>query len=660
MTPDGPVAPLAREHRRLSALPFDALRLSPDGRLGQWQARNRDATIPHCLEQLETSGTLGNLRRVLDGGGEFRGMWFADSDVYKTLEAVGWQAGQAANAAAASASSRQVADVVRLLGEVQQDDGYLNSWFQTQEPDRRWTDLLRGHEMYCAGHLVQAGIAWARTTGETTLLDIGRRFADLLVRRFGAVGTEAVCGHPEIEMALVELYRHTGDRSYLDLASRMVDLRGHGLLAGDQFGDRYLLDHVPVRELTTATGHAVRLLYLATGATDVYLETGDPTLLAAMERLWDDIADTKTYISGGHGSRHRDESFGDAYELPADRAYAESCAAIASFMWNWRLLLATGRARYADEMERTLHNAVAVATSADGTHFFYSNPLHLRPDHGGSTEDAPSARLAWYTCACCPPNLARLVASLHHYLVTTDGTGVQLQLLSAGSLAVDTPATGAVRLETRTDYPWDGRVEIEVTQSDPAVEWTLSVRVPPWAKDTTATLSGEPLVVDVGDGYLRVRRRWSPGDRLELDLPMRVQAIRAHPRVDSVRGCVALVRGPVLFCVEQVDHDVPVDDLRLDPADLPTVSTRPPAPLRGPAPTDVPLPVPPMTLVGRATCVTDAGGLYRTAASRGPARFAPLTAVPYSSWGNRGTAGMRVWIPCSDPRTTQTHQENPC
>jgi DUF1680 family protein len=347
-------------------------------------------------------------------------MVFQDSDIYKTLEAAAWELGRAEN----TEFREFLETTAALLAQAQDEDGYLNSWFQGVKPEQRWQDLRSGHEMYCAGHLIQAAVAAARVAGHTRLLHVARSFADLLVRRFGEGGQAAVCGHPEIETSLVELSRLTGEPAYRQLASRMIEQRGHGLLGDSVFGRNYYQDHLPVREAVEATGHAVRQLYLAAGVTDLYLEEGDASLLRAMETLWRDAFDKKTYLTGGHGSRHRAESFGDAYELPPDRAYAETCAAIASFQWNWRLLLATGQGRYADEMERALYNAIAVAVAHDGRRFFYSNPLQLRPGHDGSTEDAPSERLAWYACACCPPNLARVVASLHDYVATQDADGI--------------------------------------------------------------------------------------------------------------------------------------------------------------------------------------------------------------------------------------------
>ena len=462
-----------------SPLGHQAASLRPGGWLGAWQAVNRAATIPHCLQQLAETGTLDNLRRK---AGEFagprRGLWFSDSDVYKTLEGVGWELDSGAGLRSAFTA------ITDLIARAQDDDGYVHSWFglDGREP---WSDLTNGHEMYCAGHLIQAGVAGARG-GDGSLLEVARRFADLLVERFGREtgpagrsldgGRAAIDGHPEIEMALVELWRQTGCRSYLDLAAQMVERRGHGTLGSGSFGSSYYLDHVPVRDATAVTGHAVRQLYLLCGATDVAIETGDGGLLSAVERLWDDAYLTKTYLTGGQGSRHRDEAFGDPYELPPDRAYNETCAAIASVMWNWRLLLATGRRRYADELERALYNAVAVGLSEDGTHFFYANPLQLRPGHDGSSEDSPSARLPWYACACCPPNLARLGASLHHYVATGGGDGVQLHLYAAGRIRVELQA-GLVELDVATAYPWQPEVTVRVVRS-PSAPWELALRQP--------------------------------------------------------------------------------------------------------------------------------------------------------------------------------------
>jgi DUF1680 family protein len=354
-----------------------------------------------------------------------------------------------------------------------------------------------------------------------------------------------------------------------------------------------------------------------------------------MERLWERTFTEKTYVTGAHGSRHRDEAFGDPYELPPDRAYGETCAAIASFMWSWRLLLATGRGRYADEMERALLNAIAVSTSLDGCRFTYSNPLHLRAGHHGATEDAPSERLPWFACACCPPNVARLIASLGQYVATRDPDGVQVHLLAPGRIETSLPDGRPVAVSVSSAYPWDGHVEIAV-DGTPG-EWTLSVRIPAWCHGATATVDGAEVPAQADEhGYLRLRRHWGTGSRVAVELPMPVRMLVAHPRVDAVRGCVALARGPLVYCIEQADHpdDVPVEDLRIDPAS-------PPEPGGGDAGLGVPV-----VLVGRASVQTDVPAeLYVGGSLPPPTGAATLTAIPYFRWGNRGGNAMRVWIP---------------
>lgn len=637
-----PVAPTAAAISALHPLPLSAVSLAADGYLGAWQALNATATLPHCIANLDSSGALGNLRHAAGRAEQpFTGMRFADSDVYKTLEAANWQLGRDPDEAALRTF---VDEAAALLEAAQESDGYLNSWVQLVQQGRRWQDLKWGHELYCAGHLIQAGVAAERSGASPALVAVAYRFADLIADTFGPAGREGICGHPEIETALVELFRVSDERRYLELASRMIELRGHGLLdrlGGEStvrldFGSRYFLDHAPVREATAATGHAVRQLYLESGVVDVAVESGDTTLLAASERLWDDLFDTKTYVSGAHGSRHRDESIGDAYELPSDRAYAETCAAIASFQWNWRLLLATGRHRYADEMERTLYNAIAVSTALDGKHFFYSNPLQLRPDHDGVDTEA-SRRLSWFRCACCPPNLARLIASLSGYVATTNTQGVQLHLYSTGAVRAELPG-GGTTLNVRTGYPWSGRIDIEVATVDVDAAWTLALRVPGWCSAVEVSIDGEPAEPEIGSGYLQLRRVWRPGTSVVLELGMPPRVIEAHPRVDAVRGCVALARGPLIYCLEQADLDsgIALDDVCLDGSSAIAVER------------DDIVGVP-VALSASGTVSAQHGNvLYpehgESRRKAGHPRLS-LLAVPYFRWANRSPGAMRVWIP---------------
>jgi uncharacterized protein len=627
-SPAGPVAPTAQALAALRPLPSNAVRLATTGLLGGWQDRNATATLAHCVDNLGTAGNLANLRRVIgDAAGDFAGLWFADTDVYKTLEAVAWELGRSGTPASF------IADTVALLEKVQDPDGYLDSFYQVDHRDRQWAELRFSHELYCAGHLIQAAVAVARSADADAdvvpqIVGVARRFADLLVRRYGPDGTAAVCGHPEIETALVELYRLTGHRPYLDLAARFVDLRGHGLLGPDKLGPRYFQDHQPVRDADEVTGHVVRQLYLLAGVVDVAVETHDTELLGAAERLWESALATKTYLTGGQGSRHRDESFGDPYELPPDRAYAETCAAIGSFQLAWRLLLATGRSGYADEMERLLYNGIAGSTGLDGRTFFYSNPLQLRTGHDGSHEDAPSQRLGWYSCACCPPNLARLMASLQSYVATGDETGLQLHLYADGAVVV-----GENAIEVNTRYPWDEQITVSVTATADT-PWTLSLRVPGWCTEARLTVNGDPVEAEAPEGYLRLTRMWQAGDEVGLTLAMPPALVTPHPRIDAVRGTVALVRGPVVFCLEHADVPA-LEDVSLDP-DEPVHVVRQ---VDG---------ISPVTL--QASILRRSAGetpLYRTAVDdESPAAYAgSVPAIPYFLWANRAAGPMRVWIP---------------
>ena len=620
----GPVVPTPQALATLRPLPAGAARLGPDGLLGRWQARNAAATLPHCVDQLGERGNLANLRRVTgEADGPFAGMWFADTDVYKTLEATLWEAARSGGPPAFAA------ETAALLEKAQDPDGYLDSYYQVDHRDRQWAELHYSHEMYCAGHLIQAAVAAARAApGDAAaeqIVGVARRFADLLVQRYGPGGADAICGHPEIETALVELYRVTGHRPYLTLATRFVDLRGHGLLFRDRFGSAYFQDHRPVRDADEVTGHVVRQVYLLAGAVDVAVENRDADLLRAAERLWESAMASKTYLTGGQGSRHRDEAFGDPYELPPDRAYAETCAAVGSFQWAWRLLLATGRSRYADEMERLLYNGIAGSTAADGTAFFYSNPLQLRTGHDGSDEDAPAQRLPWYSCACCPPNLARLMASLHAYAATGTDGGLQLHLYADGTFRA-----GRHTVEVATAYPWVETVAITVTAAGDG-PWTLALRVPAWCADARLSVNGSLVRAGAQEGYLRLTRTWRPGDRVELVLAMPPRLVTAHPRVDAVRGTAALARGPLVYCLEQADlptalSGVVFEDLELDPAVPPEAAEGGFAPVMLRAAIRV--------RPGAADALYRTGGLAAT-----------VPTVPYFLWANRAAGPMRVWIP---------------
>jgi len=635
----GPVSPspaAAVVHRPLSSR---AVRLGP-GLLADWQQRNRASSLPLALLQLESAGNLGNLRLAVAGAHEgYRGPVFMDSDVYKTLEAVGWELGRADDQELAGFAEETTA----LLEKAQQLDGYLNSYIQvTGHP--RYSDLASSHEMYCAGHLIQAAIACQRGAGFSRLLGVARRFADHLVSTFlGADG--GLDGHPIVETALVELYRETGHRPYLELASQWVEQRGHGLIGDSGFGLRYLQDQEPVREAGTEVGHVVRALYLEAGVADVAAESGDVALLQTSIDRWTDMIAAKTYLTGGNGSRHEGESFGDRFELPPDRAYNETCAAIASFHWAWRLLLATGKSRYADHMERILYNGFAGATATGGTRFFYINPLQRRAGH--FEKDDPGRRREWFSCACCPPNIMRLIASLQHYLATTVGDTLYLHQFTGATL---TAPLGGGKMAVRADtgYPWSGAVGIQVTSAPPGPAG-LALRVPAWSPSPRLLLNGQPVPADSANpGYLVLNRQWQPGDVLSYQLDTTPRLTWPDRRIDSLRGTAAIERGPLVYCFEQADQPAGtnLEELTLIPGDL------------GERAVTVPE-VGPTVLIEAAAVHHPAPSASGLPYQQHPEATAPAsipagdqviaTAIPYFQWDNRDGRAMRVWLPVARP-----------
>ena len=583
---------------------------------------NRDVTLPTQFRHLEETDRLNNFRRVsgkLDA--PFVGIYFNDSDVYKWLEAAAWTLAEGPNP-----ELKAMVDVaISEVAAAQRDDGYLNTYFALERADERWTNFDL-HEMYCAGHLFQAAVAHYRATGERSLLDVATRFADHICETFGPESEgkrEAVDGHEEVELGLVELYRVTGKKRYLAQAQYFVEARGRGLL-GKPYGHwspEYAQDHLPVRELDAVVGHAVRALYYTAGITDVYAETGDAGYLTVLERLWDNMTMKRMYVSGGLGSRYEGEAFGEDYELPNGRAYTETCAAIASVMWNWRLLALKGDARYADLLEWTLYNAVLPGLSLDGQEYFYQNPL---------ADDGTHRRQAWFGCACCPPNVARLLASLPGYFYSTQEGALWVHLYAAGSL--ETTLDGQkVALEQTTRYPWDGDVALTVQTTG---AFTLKLRVPAWAEGASVTVNGEVVNDVVAGSYASLSRDWQAGDTVRLSLPMPVRYLEAHPYVFEAAGRVALARGPILYCAEGLDLDVDPRDLVV-PAKPEQVTPVPSAELGG------------VVLLGAdaSAQTADTAYLYRAVeASPAQAVATKLIAVPYYSWANRDPAPMQVWL----------------
>jgi uncharacterized protein len=624
-------------YSRLRPLPLSDVRLLDD-LLEPRRRVNHETTLPSQYDLLEQTGRLDNFRRAAGKiDVPFSGVYFNDSDVYKWLEAAAWTLASDRD----PELERMVNVAIGEIEDAQQPDGYLNTYFALERESERWTDITHKHELYCAGHLIQAAVAHHRATGSERLLSVARRFADHICNTFGPeeegkrLGTD---GHEEIEMALVELYRDTGDRTYLDQARFFLDVRGHGLLGGRTYhgthglpgGREYYQDHEPLRDMHEMVGHAVRAVYLNSGAADLYAEMGDPTLFEALERLWHNMTTRRMYVSGGIGSRYEDEAFGEDYELPNARAYAETCAAIGSVMWNWRMLAIDGDARYADLLEHTLYNAALPGLSLDGQSYFYQNPL---------SDSGAHRRSSWFGVACCPPNAARLLASLPGYFYGVSDDGVWVHLYAEGRAEVRLSDDRTVSLRQRTHYPWDGNVTIEV---DDESDFGLMLRIPAWCEEgAEIDINGHPFDGSVlPSSYAEIRRTWRPGDRVRLALPMPVRYEESHPYVAENAGRVAIMRGPLLYCVEQVDN--PGLDLRdivlPDDASF-SVQSRPDL-LGGVAvlETLAEIVLPDEEWRKRLYC------RVRPRADEPQDTTAKVTAIPYYAWANRDPGPMRVWL----------------
>jgi len=621
------ISTVSSPHARWRTLPIGAISLL-EGFWSQKQNTNRQVSLRHTFQMLEQSGNWNNLKLAAGfGEGEYRGRVFMDANVYNWLEGVSLDLANFRD----PELERMAGQAIDLLAAAQLEDGYLNSYYQVAEPGKRWTDLDYGHELYCAGYLLEAAVAHHRATGETKLLDIARRFADHVATVFGPGKRGGACGHPEIEMALVELYRETGEARYLHLASFFVDQRGRGKMRGmGWYGPEYHQDRVPVREASVVEGHAVRQLYLTAGMTDLYLETGEEALFEAVTRLWRDMTSKKVYIIGGFGARFEGESFGEAYELPSDRCYCETCATIASMMWNWRMLLTTGEARYGDLLERSLYNGFLSGVSLDGQRYFYFNPLMSQ----GGIE-----RLEWYDVACCPPNLMRQIAMIGHYVATVDEMGLQIHQYASAKIEAELETGRPVVVRMETDYPWDGRVKLTIEETDGSA-WRLALRVPGWCEGASLRINGQAAGVPaIGGTYATVERSWQRGDVIDIDLPIVPRLTQPNPRIDATRGSLAIERGPLVYCLEEADQALGLNllDVRIDPE----------APLRATWRED---------LLGGVIAVEAQGAvvdmsawqdrLYRPMRSESlPQQAVKLTAVPYYAWANRGPGAMRVWIP---------------
>lgn len=636
----GPVKLKTGAYTHSYPIALNEVTLKRDSRLGKWQELNSHQTVSHLIDNLISTGALENIEKVNKPDFNFKGMWFSDSDIHKSLEALCWSFYQHTEPKHQDFYERATS----AIAQAQDETGYVYSYFQMVEPEYRWRNFGWGHELYTAGHLIQAAVAESRILGPSKIMDIATKFANLIVEKFSGPGNLQMCGHPEIETALIELYRETGNVSYLDMAEKMIRGRGYKKIKDARslglfhMNPSYLQDHLPVEEQVSAVGHSVRQLYLNAAVVDLYAEKGDKKLLEVQERQWEDVVYTKMYVTGGLGSRHKDEAFGDSYELPNDRAYAETCASIANFMWSWRLLLATGKSRYADVMELSLYNILEGSISSDGCKFFYSNPLQYRTGHFVAFDTDASERLPWFTCSCCPPNIARIIGTLHHYILSAEMDAIALHLYAAADIETETLNGQKVALEISTKYPDSGNIQITIKSSG---KFTLKLRIPEWSNTNKVTINGSTESSDTDkNNYINLNREWKSGDVVTLELKLEAEFLHPHPRIDASRGAVAIRRGPVLYAIENAD----VSDKNFLVDDFHVITSKPITE------TTVELPN-----FGTSPALSVSGHFvnFKNADSYPYAVIPPvvsspemkITAIPYARWGNRIKGGMRVWIP---------------
>jgi len=635
-TAQEPNAPLARDYN-VTPVPFNQVHVQD----GFWTARlqtNQLVTIPYCFQKCEETGRIRNFEKAAGlRQGKHEGIYFDDSDVYKIMEGAAYSL-----QVHPDAMLRLYLDkLITIMAAAQWPDGYIYTFYSLPErqPQKRWTNVRDMHEQYCIGHMLEAAVAHYQVTGNKAFLDVATKCADYVCDFFGPGKRTDPPGHQEIEIGLCKLYRATGNAKYLETAKFLLDQRGRpGNRGPDGKAGLYSLysqDHIPVTEQTEAVGHSVRAAYMYTGMADVAALTGDTKYVDAIDRIWDDVATTKLYITGGIGAAGGHEGFGGKYELPNPTAYCETCASIANVFWNHRMFLMRGDAKYLDVLERTLYNAALSGISMKGDTFFYPNVL----ESSGGHERSP-----WFDCSCCPSNVARFIPSVPGYVYATKGRDVYISLFIGGDATLTT-ADNKIKLSQRTEYPWKGRVEIAV-EPDKSDTFSLLVRIPGWARNEVVPsdlyrfldsnsekpsikVNGKPVSFEVEKGFARVERRWQAGDELVLDLPMPIRRIVSHSEVKTNMGKVAFQRGPIVFCLEGPDNDGEVLSLVI-PDDAKLKAQYEPRLLNGV-----------VVLTGKAQTVRRS--LDGKTVPGGARSF---TAIPYYAWAHRGRAQMTVWPAC--------------
>ena len=569
---------------------------------GFWSPRlqsHKDVTLKVCIDQIENqTGRIRNFENAAKGLGEHSGIYFDDSDVYKALEGMAYSLQNNPD----PELEAKCDEWIDKFAAAQQEDGYLNTYYTLTGLENRWSDMGM-HEMYCAGHMTEAAVAYYNVTGKRKLLDVAIKMADHMMTVFGPGKRDWVPGHEEIELALVKLYQVTGEKKYLDFAQWLIEERGHGHGTWVKWRqESYYQDDLPVREMTNIAGHAVRAMYLYCGMADVAAYTGDKGYMTALDSLWDDTVLRNMYITGGIGQSSRNEGFTTDYSLPNMSAYCETCASVGMVLWNWRMNQFTADSKYIDVLERSMYNGALAGISLAGDRFFYVNPLESLGTHH---------RQAWYGCACCPSQICRFLPSIGNYIYGVAKDGIYVNLYIGNSASVKVGRRG-ITLTQETNYPWEGAVAVTVGCKRP-FKSALRLRVPVWCKSYTLQVNGKTVEAPVENGYAVLSRRWRSGDKVVLNMDMPATLVAADPRVKEDEGCRALQRGPLVYCLEEIDN----------PDDFSNV-----------------------TIAEDATFLPKfnpdlLGGVVTIAASSGDKT---LNFIPYYAWDNREAGKMKVWI----------------
>lgn len=567
-------------------------------------SKHVSATLPVCIDQIENqTGRIRNFENAAKGEGEHSGIFFDDSDVYKALEGMAYSLINNPD----PELEKKADEWIDKFAAAQQPDGYINTFYTLTGLDKRWTNMDK-HEMYCAGHMIEAGVAYYQATGKRKLLDVCIRMTDHMMSQFGPGKRHWVPGHEEIELALVKLYQTTQEQKYLDFAYWLLEERGHGHgTMGDEgkWNPVYYQDIVPVRRLTDISGHAVRCMYLYCGMADVAALKNDTGYIAAIDRLWDDVVHRNMYITGGIGSSRDNEGFTEDYDLPNLDAYCETCASVGMVLWNQRMNQLTGDSKYIDVLERSLYNGALAGISLGGDRFFYVNPLESKGDHH---------RQEWYGCACCPSQLSRFLPSIGNYIYASsdDALWVNLYIGNTGQIRI---GETDILLTQETDYPWDGSVKLTISTSQP-LEKEIRLRIPNWCKTYDLSINGKRINVSEKKGYA-VIKDWKSQDVIALDMDMPVEIVAADPHVKENFGKRAIQRGPLVYCMEEIDNPVYFDQIQLSPS-----------------------------TTFQTAFASDILNGIKTIKTNGRAQSA--TFIPYYAWDNRKAGKMRVWIPYNE------------